>query len=172
MNQIKKITFSQLSANVGNGFIYGQGFAILGAAKYSFFNSRPGERLQDFASNFLSNSQMASSNSMAQYSLVHTFIDPFFNERHFPNPNIRMMASGAATGAIIEWRNGLSSMFLGAASGAAQSIFMNVFFTGVGYALRPVKMIITTYKMKKLKKKQDEVITSSPYTLIRKAFNI
>ena len=166
-DKIKKITFSQLAANVGNGFIYGQGFAILGAAHYSIFNSRSGQRLKDFASTFLSSAHMTSSNSMAQYSLVHTFIDPFFDEKHFKNPYLRSMASGATAGAIIEWRNGATSMLLGAAGGAAQNIFMNIFFTGIGYVLRPAHAMISSYKLKKLKEKQKKVLISSPFALIK-----
>ena len=141
-------TITQISQRVGKGFITGHAFASAGAIVHTVFSAPKGSKISEFSVQF---SQRARDNgvSMATWAIVNSVAtDPLVN-KYIKDPYLRELASGALTGGIMEWRNGVKGVMSGAFQGVLQSLFMN----SVGAVIRTTVGPITTYIHKQKAKK-------------------
>ena len=164
----QEITIENVYKRLGGGFITGQVFAAAGAFSHSLFTAPRGSKLIDFSTQF---STLSKSNgvSMAEWSLLHMAIDPFIT-KYIKNPYVNDIASGAATGAIMEWRNGFKGMASGAFQGVIQNIFMNSIFASIRTVSSPVLSYKYKRQMKNFQKERNEKTMMSPFNAIMSAF--
>lgn len=152
----------------GNGFLIGHGFALFGCAFHSLNNAPHGHKVQDFLTR-LPSSAFANSVQMASWSIVSSTVEPFITP-HVKEGWAQNLAIGAATGALLECRCGISGMLTGAYSGAMQSITMSLFNHAVGSVIKPVRSYqINRQKNDFLKKRSNEVFVD-PFQAMITAF--
>ncbi|KAH0794922.1 hypothetical protein GPJ56_001199 [Histomonas meleagridis] len=154
--------------SVGNGFIVGQGLTAASSAYHSLMNNPPGKKLQGFISDLGYNS-FNNGIEMAKWSIVSSTIEPYIAP-HIQTPWLRSVVSGAATGALMEVRNGLNGIATGAFSGAMQSVTMSIFNNVVGFVLSPINNMRMSRARNKFNEKRNKAIFSEPIDVISKAF--
>ena len=158
--------FEGLAQHAGDGFLSGQGIAF-GLALYHALKHAPeGSRKKDLAEQFRTRS-LDNGIKMAVWSALNGIIEPVIHN-NIKNEQIRTAISGAATGAVMNLRNGLRQIATNAASGAAQSIAMSLFSNSVDAVFKP----LSTYQMDKLtkqfKKDRNAAVFLDPLTAISK----
>lgn len=163
-----KDRFLPFIVGAGNGFLIGHGFAVFGSAFHALNNAPHGQKINDFltrlpSSAFLSSVQMASWSIVS--STVEPFITPYIKEGWAQN-----LAIGAATGALIECRCGISGMISGAYSGAMQSITMSLFNHTVGLTLKPIREYSINKKKKEFYKKRSDEVFVDPFQALVTSF--
>lgn len=163
-----KDRFLPFIVGAGNGFLIGHGLALFGSAFHALTNAPHGQKINDFITR-LPNSFFASSVQMASWSIVSSAVEPLITP-YIKEGWMQNLAIGAATGAVLECRCGLSGMFSGAYSGAMQSITMSLFNQAVGFTIRPIRTYnIDRQKRNFYKRRADEVFVD-PVQAIVNAF--
>ena len=107
---------------------------------------------------------------MAQWSLVHMSIDPFIS-KYIKNPFLNEVAGGAATGAVMEWRNGIKGIATGAFQGALQNVFMSAIGFGIRTVVAPVLSLKQKHDMKKFSEARNKETYKAPFEALFTAFS-
>ncbi|OHT09424.1 hypothetical protein TRFO_21656 [Tritrichomonas foetus] len=149
--------FDSFISGAGNGFILGHGLAAAGCVYHSLMNAPRGSKIHDFVTR-LPRSVYSSSVQMASWSIISAFVEPLI-EPHIEQRWLKNLASGAATGALLECRCGVSGMVTGAYTGAVQSLTMSAFNLAIGSVVRPMQ----TYRIEKKKKEFSEKRATSVF---------
>lgn len=152
----------------GNGFLVGHGLAVIGCAFHSLNDAPHGQKLQDFITR-LPYTAFDSSVQMATWSIVSCAVEPFISPR-FQRPWVQNLMTGAATGAILQCRCGISGMLSGAYSGAMQSLTMSLFNHSVGYTIKPIQTYRINKKKKEFYKKRSDDVFLDPVQTLTQAF--
>lgn len=157
-----------LVQRAGQGFATGQLFSAGLSLGKAIQEAPQGQVIDSFYKNFMLSSYQ-SALPMTAWSLVSGMLAPTFF-RHIKNDTLRDFALGATTGAILEFRNGYSSMVTGAVSGIFRSIQMNIVSYVFGYATKPLRVYHMNRKARQIQEKRNKVIAMTPMNALCTAF--
>lgn len=165
---MQRPTFQEYAQRAGRGMLTGHGFAFVGALRHSLFEAPSGSKLADFKSQF---SVVSKQNaiSMASWAMCSATLTPYINQR-IKNPLLADIAEGAATGALLEWRNGMKGVAGGAFTGAFQSVFMMVVGKGLSFALKPINEYRQKQQIKQFAIERNQETLKSPFEAISTVF--
>lgn len=155
-------------SSVGRSFIMGQGMQLASSAYHSLIHAPRGSKVRNLFYNYAWNSQTGGI-QMAKWSVVSTALEPLFEDR-FKRKWVEGMAVGAATGALLEIRSGLSGMAQGALSGASQSLGMSVINSVIYYAAAPVRNHLNQRSLARFNEERGKSVFSTPLDVLTKAF--
>jgi hypothetical protein len=158
----------KLYKQVGTSFLTGQAFALASALYHSSYRAPMGMKLMDFMLS-LHRSSFANGIQFATWSCIGALIDPVFS-RVTSSEAAAMVLGGAATSAILDWRNGNAHMVKSAVFGAAQSLMLNGFGNAAEVILKPLDSIQARNYREQFFKERNEASFVSPLSAIESVF--
>jgi hypothetical protein len=150
----------------GDGFLSGQGIALIAACNKSFKNGEAGNRTNDFL-NRLRKESLAKGLQMASWGLLNSIAQRLLGNA-IETERTRRLVAGGLVSAILAGRNGPGLILRAGIAGFAQTLLMDCLANCVEIALHPLDVDIDPYL---IKERNEELFKGNPINVILSAFS-